>query len=57
MRFASVTQSGGIRTTDEASVLPPADYIQVEIVPGGTISCLARENTKEQADLFGNEAV
>ena len=57
MLFPSVTQWEGTRTMHEAPTFPPADHIQMEIIPGGSNSGLTLENTKDKADLAGREAI
>jgi hypothetical protein len=57
MRFASVTQSEGTRTTYEPPPVLPIDHIQIELVPAGLLSSFAHEDVKDKADSVVSEAV
>jgi hypothetical protein len=57
MHFASFTQSEGTRTPYEDQVFLPTDQIQVEWVPGGSVSNLSHENTNDKPDSARYEIV
>ena len=57
MHFVFFTQSEGTRTTYEAPVFPPTDQIQVEFVPGGSVSGVEHENTNEKPNSTRYETV
>ena len=57
MPFPSVSQSEGSRTMHEVPIFPPADHLQVKIVPGGLTSSVMLENTKDEVDSAGCEAI
>jgi hypothetical protein len=56
-QVASVTQSGGLRTTHDVPAFLSADRVQVTLVPGGLISDLVDEKMKEKADSRECESV
>ena len=55
MNFASFARSEGARTTYEDPAFLPTDQIKVEIVPGGSVSDLAHENTDYKPDSVAYE--
>jgi len=57
MLFPSVPQSEGSRTMHEVPIFLPADHLQVKIVPGGSTSSVTLENTKDEVDSAGWEAI
>jgi len=56
MLFPSVTQSEGSWTMHEVPIFPPADHLQLKVVPGGSTSSVTLENTKDEVDSAGCEA-
>jgi len=57
LRFHSVTQSEGSRTTYEGPVSLPVDYVQVEFVPNPLTSSLVRGESQGKTRSPGYEAV
>jgi hypothetical protein len=60
MNFASAAHSNTTRTTFEAFEAPvflPADYVQLEFVPGVSNPSLAHESTKNKTGSAGFETV
>jgi len=57
MLFPSVPQSEESRTMHEVPIFLPADHLQVKIVLGGSTSSVTLENTKDEVDSAGCEAI
>ena len=48
MHIVSATQSGGTQMTHNATAVSQTDEIELEFIPGGSISSLAHKNTREK---------
>jgi len=55
MHFGSFTQQEGTRTTYEDPAFLPTEQIKVELVPSGSVSGLAHENTDNKRNSAAYE--